>query len=228
MSYVKLMAGDQQLYRSSLYNGARETNLGSNLKAGVYNVTVTYEGDGYYYSTEYAHNETLNVLPRITISAPSEVYSEQAPLIISISPSDVNGTLIVKMDGVELYFDEISGGYLYLTLSNLEEGEHTFEAYYGGNDKYMPNSATVTTTVSYPELPQWGQQGYDYTNGGQSPYARLNEVMELWNYEMDIGSSSSGATLLIDAEGNIYIGFNRKVTSLYADGSERWSYDHGN
>ena len=220
--YVRLMAGDQELYRSSLYNGVRETYAGNNLKAGIYNITVIYEGDGYYYSTEYVHNETLNVLPKITIKAPSEVYSEQAPLIITIDPVDVNGTLIVKMDGVELYFDEISGGYLYLTLSNLEEGEHTFEAYYGGNDKYMPNSATVTTTVSYPELPQWAQQGYDYTNGGQSPYARLNEIMELWNFTADPGSSNNVPTLLIDAEGNVYVAFNRKVTSIYANGTERW------
>ena len=222
---IVLTMGDKT-YSRNLYNSNTVyVSWGNQHEAGTYNVTVVYEGDGYYYAANSTY-ENLNVLPKITIDAPSEVYSEKAPLKISINPSDVNGTLIVKMDGVEIFADEIEIGNLYLVLSNLEEGDHTFEVFYGGNDKYLPVTATVTSTVSFPETAQWGQAGYTYTNAGQSPYVRLNEVIELWNYTAETDANYAGF-IMIDADGNIYLPYYRNVISLSNDGNERWISQSG-
>ena len=50
-------------YSRNLNRGSASISYGNRIDAGSYNVTVIYEGDGYYYAANYTHNETLNVLP---------------------------------------------------------------------------------------------------------------------------------------------------------------------
>lgn len=92
-------------YYVEIVNGTATLPL-SGLGIGVYNVTVTFNGDWKYYN---ATNSTLfnvtKATPTIVVSADNITYGENATVIVTF-PEGVSGNVTIKLNETVIFVEE--------------------------------------------------------------------------------------------------------------------------
>ena len=114
----------------------------NNLTPGNHTVEVIYSGDDNY--TPASNNTTVEI-PKISdynfdLSAFDINYGENTNITVKL-PGDVNGTVLIDLNGIGYYINVTNGvGSLKLPI-DLMPGEYDVTATYQGNDKYVSKSA---------------------------------------------------------------------------------------
>ena len=121
--------------------------LRNNLTYGINNIFVTYNGDKNhtiaFNSTTFDINK-YNSTVKVNVSA---IDVGDVAIINITAPDDIEGTVIVNIDGAN-YTVNIINGTGQLKISRLSNGTYTINATYMENDKYLSSSNATQLIVS--------------------------------------------------------------------------------
>ena len=141
---------DNKKYTQNLTNG-KTTFTVSNLTAGNFKYTVTYDGDKYYYgnSTE----GTINVKStKIIIDAPDieKYYGDSKRFVVTVTDKDKNPlkgiSLTIILNGVE--YDRTTGDAGSTSVGiNLPANNYTAEIIFKGNENYSALNTTSNINI---------------------------------------------------------------------------------
>ena len=119
----------------------------SGLGAGSYDVTVRYDGDNNYNNASSTAKFTVSKInPVMDVTADDIVFGDDL-IISALLPSDINGEVIITVDGKEYTVDVVNGK-VTKVISGLNAGDHTVVVKYNGNDKYNPVEVTKTINLA--------------------------------------------------------------------------------
>ncbi len=124
----------------------------SNLKAGLKDVKVEYEGTVMYRPSE--NSTTFKVLkqkPPINIDTPENTGGKNDEITILV-PDDATGTITIEVEG-KRYTSKVKDGKATFVVPGLKVGVHEIKVYYSGDDKYSPVNKTVKIKVNPKDEP---------------------------------------------------------------------------
>ena len=120
----------------------------NDLKAGVHNVSVTYEGnDKYLSNSSKAVFNVEKLESELSINVNDIKVGSQAAVTVTV-PAGANGTVTVTVNGKN-YTENINNDKAEFTIDAIDvSGKYPVVASYSGDDKYVGNSTTVEFAVS--------------------------------------------------------------------------------
>ena len=184
-----------------------------NLPVGVYNVTVIFNGDRYYYN---ATNSTLfnvsQIKPTIKIDVDNVTYGNETVIAVSL-PDGATGNVTVKINDTYYVFDtqDLVGGRAVLPGVVLAAGNYTVEVTYSGDGNYTASTNRTKFTVykAKPEL-----------------YLAAN-VLDLTVEDIDYGENINITVTVPDGvTGEITLrinGTDKNITLPIVDGKVNWT-----
>ena len=133
-------------YKSSIKDGIAEFNM-TFLSAGDKTLYVKYIGDDNF--TENSTSYILKVFKRessVNVTVEDIKVGQTAQIMITV-PSDILGTVIVSVNGVN-YTAVVSNGSGLVEVDNLENGKYNVTVNYLENEKYLSSVAFGNLTVT--------------------------------------------------------------------------------
>ncbi|MBQ9025625.1 MAG: Ig-like domain repeat protein, partial [Methanobrevibacter sp.] len=124
----------------------------NDIAPGNHTVEVIYSGDANYANkTVITSYEVPKVSDYSMILTSDNITCDQTEVITIELPDDVNGIVLIDLDGIGYYINVTNGvGSLELP-NNLAPGEYNVTATYQGNDKYASKSAYDSFKVDISE-----------------------------------------------------------------------------
>ena len=147
------VAIDGKEYTAPIIGGKAVVDI-SDLEPGKHSVEVTYSGDEKYAP---GSNATIIEIPKI-VDYPFEVIAEDINVgektnITVNLPNDVNGQVLVDIDGIG-YYANVTNGVAHVNLPiNLKPGTYEAVVTFPGNDKYVSKTVKDSFTVDSKETP---------------------------------------------------------------------------
>ena len=146
---------DGKVYNvTNVTNGTATIQIG-NLTPGNHTVEVIYSGDANY--TGASASEVVNV-PKITdyiieVAAKDINAGDKTDITVKL-PGDVNGVVLLDIDGVGYYVNVTDGNAKFDLAIDLKPGTYEVTATYPGDDKYASRSTVDTFKVNgnVPEI----------------------------------------------------------------------------
>lgn len=118
-----------------------------NLDAGVYPVTVVYNGDDNIESVEADEEFEVHALnTTMDIEAKDITVGEDEKITVKL-PSNATGNVTVTVDGKN-YTAELKNGKATISIPNLSAGNKNAKVYYSGCNNYNPSESEVSFKVS--------------------------------------------------------------------------------
>ena len=161
----------------------------SGLTAGLKHAYVKYNGDILYRTSE---NSTIfNVLkltPPIDINSPDITVGEDGVITVTV-PSDATGNITIEIDGKQ-YTQPVENGTAVFVIPGLQAGEHEINAYYSGDDRYLPVNTTGSINVKPLDDTNKTDVNTTVCHGGiaLSQYETGNPIMLLLILLLAVGS----------------------------------------
>ena len=119
----------------------------SDLKAGEYDVLVSYAGDNNYLGTSSSDSFKVSKRnPKIILDAPN--IKEGKDAVITVNIANATGSVVVKVNGNENTLSLVNNKAV-LTLSGLAIGSYDVSVSYAGNDILLAGVNTTTFEVEY-------------------------------------------------------------------------------
>ena len=144
----------------------------SGLKAGLKHVKVWYNGTLLYRPSQNTTTfKVLKIKPPIDIDAPDIKVDEDGKITVTV-PDDATGTITIKING-KTYTKPVRNGKAVFIVKGLKVGVHDIEAYYSGDDKYLPVDTTGDINVTPDKKP------IDHTPVGLERHATGNPIIVL-------------------------------------------------
>ena len=127
--------------------GGKATTTISGLKEGTYTINAQYNGDNNYNDiSTTAEFNVSKITPVMDVVISDIVFGDDALVNVNL-PSDINGSVIISVDGVEKTVIVVNGK-ASESIKDLNTGNHTINVKYTGNDKYNPVEFTKTINVA--------------------------------------------------------------------------------
>ncbi len=166
----------------------------SDLTVGEYNVTVKFPGDWKYNNvTNMTKFYVEQITPEIVIDVDNVTYGDPTKIIITL-PDCVKGDVSIKIDGTPYGTPkQIENGRVEFDLGNLNAGNYTVEAIYGGDINHT--EATIEKKFRV---------------------YKANRTVEIEVQDIVYGSAEH-ITVHVDAEGNVTITVNGKSETIILD-----------
>lgn len=79
------------------------------------------------------------------VDAPTITVGEDGVITVTV-PKDATGTITIKVKG-KTYTAPVKNGKAVFIIPGLKVGVHDIQAFYSGDDKYLPNNNTGTIKV---------------------------------------------------------------------------------
>ena len=137
---------DGKNYTAEIVNGTAVVQL-DNVTPGAHEIEVIYGGDDKYANATANAKVTAPKLDTpITVEAPENKVGDKAIVTVTV-PYDATGNVTIEIDGVK-YTSQIKNGKAVFEVENLAAGTKTIAVEYAGDDNYIANHTTGTTTVS--------------------------------------------------------------------------------
>ena len=119
----------------------------SGLANGTYNVVAKYVGDGNYSESQNTTQFTLIKRQSFVNITVSDINVGGVEIIDVTVPSDVNGMVLLDINGVKYYVNIVKGTGS-INITKLTNGTYTVIAFYDGNDLYDSSNATKVFNVN--------------------------------------------------------------------------------
>ena len=172
-------------YTVNINNGKAQLII-PGLKAGEKEVTVFYNGDEIYSTSENTTNFTVKkIQPPITIES-QDIYEGENETITIRLPTDATGNVTIKVNG-QTYTKELINGEAQFTIPDLNKGTYDIEATYDGDDKYLPTNGTDTFHVLIKPHHKPIKPKQETHNIGLSQYPTGNPLLVLLIALLTIG-----------------------------------------
>ena len=128
-------------------NGSADVPI-DDLDPGNHTVEVIYSGDDKYDSVS---NTTVVSVPRISdysmnVTASDIIFGDETNIIVEL-PGDIDGVVLLDIDGVGYYVNVSNGVAEFNVPVDLKVGNYTVVATFVGNDKYDSKSNSTSFTV---------------------------------------------------------------------------------
>ncbi|WP_407379214.1 Ig-like domain repeat protein [Methanobrevibacter sp.] len=129
------------------YNGRATWNI-INLPVGLYPAFTIYGGNENYTSVNTSDVFRVRALPTSLDITTHDIYvGEDESIQVLVNYTDAKGNITITVDGRN-YTSPVENGKAQFTVPGLKAGEYDVEAYYSGDDKYLPSNATGEFKVS--------------------------------------------------------------------------------
>ena len=129
------------------YNGRATWNI-INLPVGLYPAFAIYGGNENYTSVNTSDVFRVRALPSSLDITTHDIYvGEDESIQVLVNYTDATGNITITVDGRN-YTSPVENGKAQFTIPGLKAGEYDVEAYYSGDDKYLPSNATGDFKVS--------------------------------------------------------------------------------
>ena len=136
---------NNKTYNKNLSNGNAILKI-SNLTSGIHNISITYNGDNNYKTSNISTAVTVNKKTSlITVTANNITYGDD--LIVNISVGGEAGGNITCMINNHTYSLKLTDGLSLLNISNLSAGPYDISITYNGDENYNTNSTQVNVNV---------------------------------------------------------------------------------
>ncbi|MEE0024966.1 MAG: Ig-like domain repeat protein, partial [Methanobrevibacter sp.] len=201
----------------------------SDAKPGEFEITVNYDGDGYY-TPAYA---TLKMIILPTVASNLKLSEDKVTVNVKISGDaqdgsktfdmytpllDADGDFTITLNDEIIAKGTIVNGVGSASFDKPEPNNYEYVINYGGNDKYP--ASTGSASLKIPRTSQWASVGGDAQNSGNSIATRDDGVSVLWNASLE-GDLIYSA--VIDSFGNIYVTDGKNLYSFASNGTLIWS-----
>ena len=140
-------------YNETLTDGEAVFNI-ENLTAGVKTVIAIYEGDDNYLANSTTDKFTVYKIDSSISVAGDEINVGEAAQISITGPADIDGVVVVNVNGVN-YTAILKSGNGSVDVSNLANGTYVITATYLENDRYkqsVNDSAIITVSKVLPAI----------------------------------------------------------------------------
>ncbi|MBQ9026739.1 MAG: Ig-like domain repeat protein, partial [Methanobrevibacter sp.] len=140
---------DGKVYNvTNVTNGTATVQIG-NMTPGNHTVEVIYSGDGNYSGA--SASDIVNV-PKVSdypfnVTAKDINVGDKTDIVVKL-PSDVNGVVLLDIDGVGYYVNVTNGTAKFDLALDLKPGTYDVTVTYVGDDKYASKQAVETFTIS--------------------------------------------------------------------------------
>ena len=139
-----------------IVNGQIDISLGDTLAEDIYDVEISYSGDGYYNPSV---NNTLKLEVKkifynatIDINSPSECeLGKNITVSVEVTGRDdvaPTGEVTVQIGDIVKKFEATSGIFTIDVGSDFTAGEYEISVYYEGDDNYLNKSSNATFTIN--------------------------------------------------------------------------------
>ena len=136
---------DGRKYNVNLTNGSATLTV-PGLKAGIKDVSVTYNGDRNFPIAKNTTKFTVKKLkPPITVDS-YDIYVGDDEKITVTLPSDATGKVTITVGGKK-YTADVKNGKAIFNIPNLKAGKYSVRATYGGDDRYVSVTGKDTFNV---------------------------------------------------------------------------------
>lgn len=139
----------------------------SSLSVGTHQIIARYSGDGTYPSSESEPFEQFVQGNSLTSTPNPAVFGETVTLVYTVIPNPASGeptgTVVFRIDGVDVATVALVDGHAVLQISTLSVGSHTVIASYSGDDNYPSNVSdplvqVITAVYVFPPKHVTGKQ----------------------------------------------------------------------
>ena len=145
---------DGKLYNATIYDIVNATEGiidASGLPKGIYELVVSYNGDGYFKTSNTTVRFVVKDVPEIKLNSTGNFY-ENTVLNVNIT-SNVTGTVYVYVDGlkhVKVNVTEYTGIYTLfdVDLNNVSAGMHNITVEYLGDGLHFNNTVSLELLIS--------------------------------------------------------------------------------
>ena len=122
------------------------------LAFGDKTVAVKYAGDDYYMDNYTTGQFTVSKVSSTVKATGKDINVGKDEIITATVPKDATGRVLVDIDGVG-YYGTVENGKAKIIIPELASGKYTAKITYGGDDKYLPSTTTVSFKVSKVNAP---------------------------------------------------------------------------
>jgi hypothetical protein len=141
------------VYSVDIVGGTGSLDI-KDLKAGTYDINVTYVENDRYLSS---FNDTAKVVvskvkPTVAVDT-SDINRGEVAIVNVTLPDDAAGNVTVAIAGITTTV-AVHGGVNSIVVAGLPAGEHTVDVTYTGNDKYESESNSTAIKVSPEPIAQ--------------------------------------------------------------------------
>ena len=130
----------------SLAGGSGSANF-SNLGAGTYDVSVTFDGDGNYLNNTNAKSFEVSKRPTDLTVYINNIHVGETAVVNVVLPSDATGDIEVDVDG-KVISASIVDGKATVNVSGLALGTYFASVSYDGDDKYLGTMVVKSFSVT--------------------------------------------------------------------------------
>ena len=184
--YLSIYLNGTRVLREAIYNeddGSIRSFQLNNCSCGVYNLTVTYEGDTNFRPvsksiiTEIGYS--LMVLPRSQFDQESIVFGDKN-IIELVAPSDVDWNKMSVKINDKTYQVVHKEDMYYVDIANLTPATYTVSMAYAGDDRYYPSDVNSTFEIIYkPHMNNYMDYGDDENITFTLPNAKGDFIVTL-------------------------------------------------
>ncbi|WP_407376460.1 Ig-like domain repeat protein [Methanobrevibacter sp.] len=136
-------------YTASVKNGKATVTI-PNIKAGHYDVDVSYSGDDKYNGTGAKKSfDVSKSRPKISIEIDEVKEGETAKITVTL-PKDATGTVTLEIGG-KYYSAQVKDGKAVFYIPNLKAGDYNIAVHYLGDDQYLEEYAYDIVSVDFNE-----------------------------------------------------------------------------
>ena len=149
-------------------DGKGIANRSINLDAGVYDATLSFDGDDAYGASQAA--VCINVKQKVTITSSLTKYADNAYLNLTLSKA-INASVIVEFDSKNKTY-AFTNGVCNVAWSKLKNGKHTVRVYMD-DDRFMYNSVSGSVTVNVKKTQIIAENFTTYDKSKEQFYVKL-------------------------------------------------------
>ena len=136
-------------YTASVKNGKATVTI-PNLKAGNYDVDVSYSGDDKYNGTDAKKSfKVSKASPKMDIDIDEVREGETAKITVTL-PEDATGTVTLEIGG-KYYSAQVKDGKAVFNIPDLKAGDYNIAVHYSGDDQYLEEYAYDVVSVDFNE-----------------------------------------------------------------------------
>ena len=136
-------------YTASVKNGKATVTI-PNLKAGNYDVDVSYSGDDKYNGTDAEKSfKVSKASPKMDIDIDEVREGETAKITVTL-PEDATGTVTLEIGG-KYYSAQVKDGKAVFNIPDLKAGDYNIAVHYSGDDQYLEEYAYDVVSVDFNE-----------------------------------------------------------------------------